>query len=91
MFHGLISLSSLRLALQSRTRLLIKPSFSCAQETSSARSILKVYLIGLSISDRLVAMETAGLLDESITKQPVHIRTGPITDHYDVEARPFAR
>ncbi|GFQ89047.1 hypothetical protein TNCT_312661, partial [Trichonephila clavata] len=39
-----------------------------------------------------VAMETtSGLLNESVCKKPVQIRTDPISDHYTVEARPFAR
>ncbi|GFV83757.1 putative transposase [Trichonephila clavipes] len=41
---------------------------------------------------RFVAMETtSGLLNESVCKKPVQIRTDPISDHYTVEARPFAR
>ncbi|CAL1266629.1 unnamed protein product [Larinioides sclopetarius] len=65
------------------------------RSTYVARPALAPGMYSLSTSSnhlllRLVAMETAGLLDESITKQPVHIRTDPITDHYDVEARPFA-
>lgn len=32
-----------------------------------------------------------GLLNESVCKKPIRICTDPISDKYNVEARPFAR